>query len=95
VANNAVYIKSVQDGILPAEKEVLTKEQQLNEYIMTSLRTMEGLDLNYVGKEASDQLLSSAKKFVDRGSLLYENSKLKLTKEGKLLADGIAAGLFF
>ncbi|HYC30005.1 MAG TPA: coproporphyrinogen III oxidase, partial [Chitinophagaceae bacterium] len=99
VANNAVYIKSLQDGVIPAEKEVLTKVQRLNEYIMTSLRTMEGLDLsyaeNYFGKEVSGRLITSARKFIDAGSMVHDKTSLRLTKAGKLLADGIAADLFF
>ncbi|MEJ7684288.1 MAG: hypothetical protein WKG06_41845 [Segetibacter sp.] len=48
VANNALYIQSLLKGLVPFEAEVLTTEQQLNEYIMTSLRTMEGISLQKV-----------------------------------------------
>jgi oxygen-independent coproporphyrinogen III oxidase len=44
IANNALYITSLQKNTIPFEEEILTATQQLNEYIMTSLRTMEGLD---------------------------------------------------
>jgi oxygen-independent coproporphyrinogen III oxidase len=61
VANNALYIQSLNKGAVPFEIEVLTKEQQLNEYIMTSLRTMEGLSLKKVtdefGEPATEKLL--------------------------------------
>ena len=89
-ANNNSYIESINKGILPFEKEVLTPAQQLNEYIMTSLRTLEGIDLAIAGSE----LLEQSKKFIDGGLMKYENNSLILTKEGKLLADGIAAELF-
>jgi oxygen-independent coproporphyrinogen III oxidase len=99
VANNAVYLKSISDNILPIEKEDLTTIQQLNEYIMTSLRTMEGSDLNYIekkwGKEATIAMRSAAIKFISAGKITTENNLLRLTKEGKLFADGIAAELFF
>ena len=45
VANNAKYIQSLVKNIIPAEKELLTEPNRLNEYIMTSLRTMWGLEL--------------------------------------------------
>ncbi len=45
VSNNSLYIQSIQNNLLPVEKEVLTTTQQMNEFIMISLRTMEGLDL--------------------------------------------------
>ena len=99
VANNALYIQSISKGAIPAETEVLTKTQQLNEYIMTSLRTMEGLELVYVGnnfgRETAERLYSAASKFIQAGSMLREMSRLKLTRHGKLLADGIASELFF
>jgi oxygen-independent coproporphyrinogen-3 oxidase len=95
VANNAVYIKSIQDGIIPAEKEVLTKVQQLNEYIMTSLRTMEGLSAGYVKNNFNKDVIHSAQKFIRAGNMTWDGERLRLTKEGKLLADGIAAELFF
>jgi oxygen-independent coproporphyrinogen III oxidase len=98
-ANNAIYLKSIIENILPIEKEVLTTTQQLNEYIMTSLRTVEGSDLNYIekkwGKEATIVMMSAAIKFISSGKITTENNLLKLTKEGKLFADGIASELFF
>jgi oxygen-independent coproporphyrinogen-3 oxidase len=98
VSNNNIYIESVNKGIIPFEKEVLTETQKLNEYIMTSLRTTEGIRLEAMGNElrATDkELLSKSKKFIDAGLMKLENNSLILTREGKLLADGIAAGLFF
>ncbi len=99
VANNSLYIQSVQNGIIPFEEEVLTVTQQLNEYIMTSLRTMEGLDLDHVsklfGEAQSNTIRSAGIKYISTGRLKETDSKLILTREGKLFADGIAADLFF
>ena len=99
ISNNALYISSLEKNIIPFEEEVLTPVQQLNEYIMTSLRTIEGLDLNHVstkfGEKFNIDLLDSCKKYIAANKLINRNSKLILTKEGKLFADGIAADLFF
>jgi oxygen-independent coproporphyrinogen-3 oxidase len=98
VSNNALYIKSIKNNYIPFEKEELTATQQLNEYIMTSLRTMEGLDLNFVkerfGEEKSCELIKESDKFKRTKKLNSINQKLVLTDEGKLFADGIAADLF-
>ena len=98
VANNSLYIQSLQNHIIPFEEEVLTKTQQLNEYIMTSLRTMEGLYLDYVskvfGEEERSRIKVAGSKYESIGKLKTVNSKLILTREGKLFADGIAADLF-
>lgn len=94
VSNNQQYIDSIQKGMIPFQSEVLTEVQKLNEYIMTSLRTMEGLNLKKTG-EAAEKLAFSAKKYIEGGLIKLINDHLILTKEGKLLADGIAAELFF
>jgi oxygen-independent coproporphyrinogen-3 oxidase len=91
IANNTVYTDSISKGIVPFEKEILSDTQKKNEYIMTSLRTIEGLDTRIAGKE----LLEKSKRFIDAGLMKLINGSLVLTKEGKLLADGIAAELFF
>jgi oxygen-independent coproporphyrinogen III oxidase len=99
VRNNAVYIQSLQQGIIPYEEEILSKVQKLNEYIMTSLRTIEGIDLAFVdkkfGEAARRRLQTASIKFSDNHKLQTTNYKLALTNEGKLFADGIAADLFF
>jgi oxygen-independent coproporphyrinogen III oxidase len=99
IANNALYIQSLQHGTIPFEEEILTKTQQLNEYIMTSLRTMEGLDLDFVsnifGEEKSNAIKTAGNKYISTGKLKSINNKLILSREGKLFADGIAADLFF
>jgi oxygen-independent coproporphyrinogen-3 oxidase len=97
VSNNNIYIESLNKSIIPFEKEELTPVQKLNEYIMISLRTMEGIRLEALGDEwqaTSKELLSKSKKFIDAGLMKLENNSLILTKEGQLLADGIAAELF-
>jgi oxygen-independent coproporphyrinogen-3 oxidase len=94
IANNALYIKSIEQGALPFEIETLTPDQQLNEYIMTSLRTMEGLDLEKVSADAAGQLLKAAQKYIAAGTMVVNGQRLVLTMQGKLLADGIAADLF-
>jgi oxygen-independent coproporphyrinogen-3 oxidase len=99
IANNALYIQSLKNNIIPFEKEILTTTQQLNEYIMTSLRTMEGLNLGTIeerfGNKIIRQLQSASEKWKLGGKLLGDDDKIVLTKQGKLFADGIAADLFF
>lgn len=98
ISNNSLYIKSILEGKLNEEKEILTPVQQANEYIMTSLRTMEGLDLNYLknqfGEELSNNVIKTAEQFIRTSKLIRSNNRLVLTNEGKLFADGIASELF-
>ncbi len=98
IANNALYIKSINENIVPFEKEELSSIQKINEYIMTSLRTMEGASLqhikNFSCEKTTADILHDAEKFIQRDWMKKENDFLILTQKGKLFADGIAADLF-
>lgn len=99
IANNVFYIKDVMTGRLQPESETLQLRDLLNEYIMTSLRTREGLDLNQVstvfGTEKGKSLEQRAAAYIEKRTMINLNGKLVLTRDGKLFADGIAAALFF
>jgi oxygen-independent coproporphyrinogen III oxidase len=99
VSNNQQYIQSLKNHIIPFEKEELSTTQQLNEYIMTSLRLIEGCNLDLVkikfGDDKKQLLLQGAVRFVQNRWMEVINNALKLTKEGKLFADKIAGELFF
>lgn len=98
IANNNNYIESISQGIIPFEIEELTPVQRLNEYIMTSLRTAEGMSLTTLSGihhvEAAT-MLQRASRFTGNGLMEVNGDRLILTREGRLLADGIAADLFF
>ncbi len=98
VANNSLYLQSLKQDKIPFEEEILSQTQKANEYIMTSLRTMEGIDLEKAtavfGQSIAAEILSSSKKWQTGKKLTLAQSKLILTREGKLFADGIAADLF-
>jgi oxygen-independent coproporphyrinogen-3 oxidase len=98
VANNALYLKSIQENQLPSETETLTITDRYNEYIMTGLRTIWGVSLMRIetdfGAETLTYLKKQAQKFLDDGLLLIDDNILKTTSKGKFLTDGIASDLF-
>ncbi|MCJ8210400.1 radical SAM family heme chaperone HemW [Mucilaginibacter sp. RS28] len=98
VANNAKYIEAILQNRIPAETEILTETDRLNEYVMTSLRTMWGLDLSTlegIAAGASTDLIKTSEPFLEKGWLIREEGIFRLTREGKLYADHIASELFF
>lgn len=99
IANNALYVQSLKKNIIPFEIEQLSPVQRLNEWIMTSLRTKEGLrfgyDAPYVNKEIIKMIKTKSNKYQQQGLLTEDANALILTTRGKLFADGIAADLFF
>jgi oxygen-independent coproporphyrinogen-3 oxidase len=98
VANNNLYLKGVNQNAPNRENEILTSTQKLNEFIMISLRTKEGMDLNELEKEfglkEKDRIKSEIEKFKDNNLICINNSFIQLTDEGMLRADGIASELF-
>lgn len=98
ISNNHIYVRSLNTGIIPSEAEQLTREDHVNEYLMTTLRTQWGTDLKKLKLEFNYDVISYHKPFLD--SLLkndlavLQRDVLKLTRAGKLLADKIAADLF-
>jgi oxygen-independent coproporphyrinogen-3 oxidase len=105
VANNARYMSGIElwsnnpEQIPPDlyEFEVLTDDQRYNEYIMTALRTIWGIDLETVqqfGSQYPEHFLQSAQAFLDAGHMNQKEQQFRLTEDGKLLADRITMELF-
>ena len=99
VSNLTKYIQLVNtDTECYYEKEILSKEDKFNEYVMTSLRTSWGCDVEKIerdyGKSYAHNFLKNVKKYLDSGIMLIKNNNFILTDEGMLFADGIAADLF-
>ena len=80
------------------EREILSKEDKFNEYVMTSLRTSWGCNVDKIerdyGKSYAHNFLKNIKKYLDSGIMLVKDNSFILTDEGMLFADGIAADLF-
>jgi oxygen-independent coproporphyrinogen-3 oxidase len=98
IANNAKYMTQIADGKLPETVEELDVYDRFNEYVMTSLRTMWGTDLNKIesdfGKVFMADTIKNSKSFIQRNWLEHTDNTLTLTQDGKLFADYIASELF-
>jgi oxygen-independent coproporphyrinogen-3 oxidase len=98
VSNNSIYLNSINQGIIPFEKENLTRENKINEYIFTRIRTMWGCDLAFLKSHFSYDLLAFQGDYIEelknREFAEVRNNTLSLTRKGKLLADQISSDLF-
>ena len=98
VSNLTKYIQLLESSGEYYEKEILTLDDKFNEYVMTSLRTSWGCDTEKIerdyGKAYADHFLRNVKRYLGTGEMLKDLSTYKLTDEGMLFADGIAAELF-
>ena len=91
------YIKSVKSGKLSFEREELDRRTRFNEYIMTSLRTVWGINLEYIEevfeKEGYDYIVNLSGKLVDYGLMKQDQKTLVLTNQGKMISDNIISEL--
>lgn len=98
IANNATYLSLLTDGKLAETVEELNQYDRFNEYIMTALRTMWGVDLtqiaNVYGKFFVNDTLKNIRPFLERNWLQQQENILRLTPDGKFFADYIASELF-
>ncbi|WP_090498323.1 radical SAM family heme chaperone HemW [Pedobacter terrae] len=97
-ANNALYMETLSQNILPEVVEELSINDRFNEYIMTSLRTMWGTDLQKInidfGKDFLEETKHNLKNFEDKDWLMIDSDTICLSQNGKLFADHIASELF-
>ena len=98
LANNPLYIQSIEKSLIPSTVEVLEPRDHINEYIMTSLRTKWGCDMAFLKTNYQHDLKRKHPDYVEQllaRQLAYiAEEKLILTTAGKLLADQIAANFF-
>ena len=98
ISNNQIYIRSLNENTVPFEIEELSESNKFNEYVLTSLRTMWGIDILLVEKEfgqvRKEELLKQSQKFIKEGMIISSGNNFVLTKEGKFFADRIAAEMF-
>jgi oxygen-independent coproporphyrinogen-3 oxidase len=97
VSNNSIYIRKIEAGEIPHEKELLTREDKINEYFFIGLRTS-GVDFKYLEEGYGFAPSKAQSRYIDQLLNLelvsFHNKILRLTNKGKLLADKIASDLF-
>lgn len=98
LANNAHYVKALTNGKAYFEQEILDKENQYNEFIMTALRTKKGLNSNTLqsmfGVEFATHFEEEAQTWLEQGCLEKQENHYKLKPEKTIFADQIIADLF-
>jgi oxygen-independent coproporphyrinogen-3 oxidase len=98
VKNNAKYIKSIGENVLPIERETLSTADRYNEFVMIGLRTIWGVSLVKIKEDFGEKYLTylknQSKKHIEEALLYVEDGTLKTREKGRFLVDGIAADLF-
>jgi len=99
VASLNRYIKNIESGSPERETEQLKQHEKYNEFILTGLRTMWGVDLTELKERFGEQLfqfcMENAQKYMDENLLTTEAQIMKLTREGIFISDGIMTDLMW
>lgn len=96
IANNAEYMRCLENGQAHTAFEELSDENRFNEYIMTALRTSEGIKMSKLKPFNEKWWLKSAgkrEKMIETGLILQQNDRIWLTNYGKLISDYIISEL--
>ncbi len=98
VSHLTKYISEAGQTESVFELEELTLDQRYDEYVMTSLRTSWGCDLEHIqnafGERYSQYCMNQARSYIQEEKIEQRGNRLFLTHKGKLFADGIASDLF-
>ncbi len=99
ISNITKYIELINNNNIIFEKEILTKDQQYNEYVLTALRTIWGCDTRHIknnfGEKYLEFFIKSSEKYLAKKMMIKNENSFVLSEDGKLFADGIAAEMFF
>jgi len=97
IANLRAYLDGIFQGEMAIEMEKLSPNEKYNEFVITSLRTMWGLNAeilkNKFGKEYLNQFLKTSKKYLDKNLLQQENDNYSFTEKGIFISDHIIEDL--
>lgn len=98
ITNISKYIDSVFANKVPSEKEILSLQDKLNEYIMTSLRTLAGVDFDYIKNNFEQNnvidIETKLNKKIETELIQKTNNFYSLTQKGKFISDSIILDLF-
>ncbi|TDE11373.1 radical SAM family heme chaperone HemW [Dyadobacter psychrotolerans] len=98
VSNNAKYLSSISQQIIPSTYEKLSVADRTNEYLLTGLRTKWGVKKHELDRLSNGNFLSQSyselENLIKVGWVRLENETIMLTETGKLFADKVASDLF-
>lgn len=98
IANNMIYTNGILNNAPQFEEELLSDNDQFNEYCMTAIRRSKGIEKQKIillgGNNRLLAINEMIKPYINSGKVIEDHDGWKLTNEGKFFADGIAASLF-
>lgn len=98
VSSNAAYMASLAKGIVPSQFEQLSQKDKYNEFVMTRLRTIQGVDVNELSGRYGAMFESHFRQLVapycESGAVIQNGSRFYLSRSGQFIADKVSSDLF-
>ena len=92
------YITAIGEHRLPLEIENLDRNTRYNDFILTGMRTMWGVDLivleRLFGTKLKDYCMKNVQRYIDEG-FVYKDNVLKLSRNGIFISDGIMSDMMW
>jgi len=96
IANLSKYLVGINNRVPDLKFEVLTETDKFNDFLITSLRTRQGIDLKKaanMNEAFSEQAKKNAARFIENHKLILKENHLCLTREGMFISDAILTEL--
>lgn len=87
------YIESIEQGVIPMEREILDEDTKYNDLITTTLRTCDGIDLSEMRPIYRQYLIENASQYMYRNQMEIKDNKLRFTRDGLYISDAIMTDL--
>ena len=98
ISDTAKYISFIENDILPFDSEILDSQKRYNDYVITSLRTMWGMNLDLLKEQFNEKVVSycleNAEQYIKTKDINFIDNYLILSEKGMLIADKIVSDLF-
>jgi len=87
------YLISINKKLIAGEEEILTDNDRFNDYIITRLRTIWGVDSDFIMNEFGEKyflhVVKIAGKFTSMANIERESNRIRITKKGMFISDKI------
>lgn len=97
ISNVESYIKSIKNNKSYFEEEILSEKEKYNEYILTRIRTIWGVSIDFIqskfGDEKANNFLKNIQKYKTSNLVIEKNKQFTLTKKGLFISDEIMTDL--
>ena len=99
LSNTAQYIENITNGKIFFEIENLTSQEKYNDFVITRLRTCEGINITVLKEKFGEKFLKyclkNTEKWIKSNDLKIKDNRLILSEKGIFISDGIFEDLIF